>query len=301
VSKIEEATGYSFLTVLDAAFRGALEVNDHAPAARYAVSGTLAEGSTLAFDASASSDADVGREDLGRTEALTYQWQFSDGTSAAGRTASHTFAKFGSYTATLTVTDAFGWPSTVTQTLNIGDVAATVSALPSKELIAGETYSAAGSFSDPGADVWSATVNYGDGTGAQRLPLVDKSFAVAHTYTEARSFTLTVAVSDDGGATGTSTATINVISTFTATQGLAQQVQILAEAGAIVGQQVQPLLASLDAASKQIQRGNNGPAANELGAFVNKLTAAVVSGRMSSDAAQLLTTTATRIQRVLGQ
>jgi len=300
-SKIEEATGYHFLTLLDAAFRGALEVNDHAPAARYAVNGALAEGTALTFDASASSDADFGRDDLGREEALTYQWQFSDGASANGRSATHTFAKFGTYTATLTVTDAFGWPSTVTQTLNIGDVAATVSALPGANLIAGETYSAAGSFGDPGADVWSATVNYGDGAGAQPLPLVGKSFAVAHTYTNAGTFTLSVAVSDDGGATGTSSATIKVITPLAATQGLTQQVQILAEAGAIAGQQVQPLLASLDAASKQMQRGYNVPAANELGAFVNKLTAAVMSGRMSPDAAQQLTETVTRIQRVLGQ
>ena len=301
VRKIEEATGYDFLTLLDAAFRSALEVNDHAPAARYAVNGALAEGTSLTFDASTSSDADFGRNDLGRNEALTYRWQFSDGASATGRTATHTFTKFGAYTATLTVTDAFGWPSSVTQTLNIGDVAATVSALPSANLIAGETYSATGGFADPGADVWSATVNYGEGSGAQPLPLVGKSFAVAHTYANAGTFALTVAVTDDGGATGTSAATIKVITPFAATQDLAQQVQILAEAGAIAGQQVQPLLASLDAASKQIQRGNTVPAANELGAFVNKLTAAVLSGRMSPDAAQQLTTTATRIQRVLGQ
>jgi chitodextrinase len=299
VDKIETATGYHFLTLLDAAFRGALEVGDHAPSARYAVNGALSEGSTLTFDASASSDPDIGRDDLGRNETLSYQWQFSDGTTATGRTATHTFARFGSYTATLTVTDAFGWPSTVTQTLDVADVAATVSPLRGADLIAGETYSAAGSFTDPGADVWSATVNYGDGGGAQPLPLVDKSFVVAHTYRSAGTFALTVAVSDDGGATGSSSATIRVITPLAATQGLAQQVQLLAESGAIVGQQVQPLLASLDAASRQMSRGYNAPAANELGAFVNKLTAAVLSGRMSPDAAQQLTATATRIERVL--
>ena len=300
-NKIEAATGYHFLTLLDAAFRGALEVGDHAPAARSAVNGALAEGTSLTFDASSSSDSDVGRDDLGRDEALSYQWQFSDGTTATGRTATHTFAKFGSYTATLTVTDAFGWPSTDTKTLKIDDVAPAVSSLPGADLIAGETYSAAGSFSDPGADVWSATVDYGDGGGAQPLPLVGKSFAVSHTYATAGSFTVTVSVSDDGEATGSSSATIRVITPLAATQGLAQQVQLQAEAGAIVGQQVQPLLASLDAASKQIARGYNAPAANELGAFVNKLNAAVLSGRMSPNAAEQLTAMATRIERVLGR
>ena len=300
VQKIEQATGYNLFELLDAGFNAALEVGDHAPAARYAVNGALAEGSSVTFDASASSDPDAGRNDLGRDETLSYQWQFSDGAKATGRTATHTFAKFGSYTATLTVTDAFGWPSTVTRTLNIGDVAPAVSGLAGSDLIAGETYSATGSFVDPGADVWSATVNYGDGAGAQPLSLVDKSFVVAHTYSNAGNFALTVAVSDDGGATGSSSATIRVITPLTATHGLAQQVQVLAEAGAIVGQQVQPLLASLDAASKQIMRGNNVPAVNELGAFVNKLIAAVLSGRMSPDAAQQLTEMTTRIERVLG-
>ena len=301
VTKIEEATGYHFLSLLNAAFRSAVEVKDRAPSARYVVNGALAEGTSLTFDASASSDPDVGRGDLGRDEALTYEWQFSDGTKATGRTASHTFARFGSYTATLTVTDAFGWPNTVTQTLKIDDVAPTVSILKDADLIAGETYSGAGSFSDPGADSWSATANYGDGSGAQPLPLVDKSFALAYTYGNAGTFTLTVSVSDDGGAMGSSSATIRVITPLAATQGLAQQVQLLAEAGAIVGQQVQPLLASLDAASKQMTRGYNAPAVNELGAFANKLNAAVLSGRMSPDAAQQLTATATRIERVLGR
>ena len=298
VDRIETATGYHFLTLLDAAFRGALEVGDHAPSARYAVNGALAEGTTLIFDASASSDPDVGRDDLGRNETLSYQWQFSDGATATGRTATHTFAKFGSYTATLTVTDAFGWPNSFTQMLNINDVAPAVSVLRDTTLIAGESYSASGRFSDPGADVWSASVNYGDGGAVQLLSLVDKSFTVAHTYADSGSFTLTVSVSD-GGATGSSSAKIGVITPLAATRGLAQQVQLLAESGAIVGQQVQPLLASLDAASKQMSRGYNEPAANELGAFVNKLTAAVLSGRMSPNAAQQLTAMAARIERVL--
>jgi hypothetical protein len=46
--------------------------------------------------------------------------------------------------------------------------------------------------------------------------------------------------------------------------------------------------------------GNNVPAVNELGAFVNKLDAALISGRMSVDAAKQLTAAATRIERVLG-
>jgi len=275
-------------------------VNDHAPVAHSVVSGAKLEGSLVSFDASSSTDADMGRADLGRAEGLTYRWQFSDGTTATGSTVTHAFASYGTYAATLTVTDAFGWPSTVSQTLTISDVAPSVASLPGANLIAGESYAAAGSFSDPGVESWTATVNYGDGAGSQPLPLVGKSFAVAHSYVNAGTFTLTVAVTDDGNAAGSTTATVNVITPLAATQGVAQQLQILAEGGSIARQEVQPLLASLDAASKQIQRGDNVPAVNELAAFVNKLNAEVMSGRMSPDAAQQLTAMVVRIQRVLG-
>ena len=40
--------------------------------AQFSTSGTANEGSSLTFDASASTDPDLGRTDLGRTEALTY-------------------------------------------------------------------------------------------------------------------------------------------------------------------------------------------------------------------------------------
>jgi DNA/RNA endonuclease G (NUC1) len=298
VSKIEQATGYSFLTLLDAAFRGALEVGDHAPVPQYAVTGTPVEPATLSFDASASSDPDLDRKDMGRDESLTYEWSFGDGTKATGKAPTHSYPTFGSYTATLTVTDAFGWQTKFSRSLEIADVAPMVSRIDGANLIAGETYRSSGSFTDPGRDTWSATVDYGDGSGSQSLSLVDKTFALSNTYTRQGTFTVTVTV-NDGFANATSIATINVITPFAAVQGMGQQVQVVAESGALVPQDVNPLLASLDAASRQIQRGNNIPAINELGAFANKLNAAAMSGRMSPDAAQPLTAMVIRIQQVL--
>src|SRR5439155_5659987 len=47
------------------------------------------------------------------------------------------------------------------------NVIPTVNAGPDVNIIAGATFSyAAGSFTDPNLDLWSATVNYGDGSGA---------------------------------------------------------------------------------------------------------------------------------------
>ncbi len=118
VESIEAATGYSFLSALPSGFRPAIYYHDHAPIATFALSGTRVAGSSLTFDASASTDPDLGRTDLGgRTEALTYSWNFGDGTTATGAVAAKSFAAGGTYTATLTVTDVFGWPSTSTMTV----------------------------------------------------------------------------------------------------------------------------------------------------------------------------------------
>ncbi len=55
---------------------------------------------------------------------------------------------------------------------------------------------------DPGADTWTGTVNYGDGTGDQTLALdqANKTFDLLHTYTVDGAFTVTVTLSDDDGA-----------------------------------------------------------------------------------------------------
>ena len=307
VHRIEKSTGYDFLSLLQMPFQDALEAGDHAPSARYAIAGAPNEGSALTFDASASADPDLGRTDLGRAEALSYRWQFSDGATATGPSTTHLFARFGTYTATLTVTDAFGWPSTSSQTITVNDVAPAVAALPNASLITGEQYVASGSFADPGLDSWSASIDYGDGNGAEGLSLDGNRFSLQHVYSSPGEFTLAVRVADDGGKQGTSTATVTVETPLSATQDLIAEVQSLGQAQSIAlaggsaaaPQLVQPLLASLDAAVRQIQAGKNVPAANELGAFINKVNAAAMTGRLPVATAQQMTSLAARVQRAL--
>lgn len=299
VARIEESTGYDFLSLLQASFQHALEANDHAPVARFTANGTPNEGATVTFDASTSADADMGRTDLGRSEALTYQWSFSDGVTSTGPTATRTFSHFGAVTATLTVTDAFGWPTTVSEAINVQDVAPMVSSLPNALLITGESYNATGTFADPGLETWTASVNYNDGSASSTVPLNGKTFALSHINHAAGLFHPTVTVADDGGLYGSAAAAVTVQTPLAATQRLASDIQSFASAGAIVTQEMQPLLASLDAAQKQIMRGNDQPAMNELQAFINKVNAAGMTGRMTTDAATQLTDLASRIQRAL--
>jgi PKD domain/RTX calcium-binding nonapeptide repeat (4 copies) len=65
------------------------------------------------------------------------------------------------------------------------------------QLNEGDQFTATGSFTDPGADVWTATVDYGDGTGVSPLTLnPDKSFALDHRYLDNGDFNVTVRVFD---------------------------------------------------------------------------------------------------------
>ncbi|HET7041753.1 MAG TPA: DNA/RNA non-specific endonuclease, partial [Gemmatimonadales bacterium] len=299
VDKIEASTGLDLLSLLPTMFQDALEAGDSAPTARFATSGTLAEGSPVSFDASTSSDPDLGRTDLGRPEALGYAWDFG-GTSGTGAVVARTFGRSGTYAVTLTVTDAFGWPSTVTHEVTIANVAPAVAPLAGADLIATETYAATGSFADPGDESWSATVDYGDGSGVQPLALSGKSFALSHTYADTGTFTVTVRVADDAGGVGTATASVVVESSAAAVQGLDGMIGDLLARGDLSRGEATALRASVDAAARQIGRGGATAAAGELGAFINKVNAEVQSGRLSAGDGQELIALAQRIIAALG-
>lgn len=71
----------------------------------------------------------------------------------------------------------------------------------------GSTYlDLAGSFEDPDADSWTATVDFGDGWGAQTLGLDGaKGFLLQNPYYAAGSHTVTVTIDDGNGGVGVGT------------------------------------------------------------------------------------------------
>ncbi len=74
---------------------------------------TVRAGQVVSFDASKSYDPDSG-------DAITsYAWSFGDGSAGMGVKTAHTFAKAGTYTVKLTVTDTHGVSSSVSKTITV--------------------------------------------------------------------------------------------------------------------------------------------------------------------------------------
>ena len=244
------------------------------------------EGSAVTFDGSGSSDPDG--------DALTYTWDFGDGASAGGPTAQHVYADNGAYTAQLTVSDG-SLSATATVTAVIANVAPVVGAFGGAELLPGEPYHAAGSFMDPGADLWTATVDYGDGTGAQPLSLSGKTFGLSHTYRDPGTFTVTVRVTDDDGGVGTASATVVVNTLQDLIGGIDQGVEDLQTSGALNPPSANSLSASLDAAIAKLDAGDFAGAMHNLEVFIGKVEGLVKNGRLSEAAAAPLLAEANRL------
>jgi hypothetical protein len=80
-----------------------------------------------------------------------------------------------------------------------------------ESLLEGQRLSRLASFSDPDASTsWSATVDYGDGSGSAALALAaDKTFALDHLY-KPGSYVASVVVTDDAGASGSGSLRVTV-------------------------------------------------------------------------------------------
>jgi PKD repeat protein len=157
------------------------------------LAGAPAACNTFEFDASESYDPDQ--------EALTYRWDFGDGTTAEGARARHIYAEAGDYRVTLTVVDPSGTAccqDTEEQTVHVN--------LPPTAVLTGPEASCAGSaasFSaegstDSAAETLAYRWDFGDGTTAEGLD-------VTHRYEAGGIYDVRLTV-DDGRGTACSTA-----------------------------------------------------------------------------------------------
>jgi PKD repeat protein len=135
-----------------------------------------------------------------------YSWSFGDGASATGATASHPFARAGTYTVTLRVTDSTSSSSTTTKRVTVGDrPPVAVLSLSRSSALTGEPIAFDGSgSSDPDGSVTSYRWSFGDGADATGP-------APQHAYAHAGTYTVTMAVFDDSGSTATASRTVTII------------------------------------------------------------------------------------------
>ena len=200
-----------------------------------------------------------------------------------------TNANNGSYTITVRVTgtDVEAASGSQSATVTVANVAPVVAAFSGATILRGETYASSGTFADPGAATWTATVDYGDGAGASTLALTGNGFTLEHRYDVAGVRTVTVAVFD-GDATGTRAAQVTVLSSGQGITALASMVSALASSGAMQDVDARWLASKLDVAAKELARGNDVAARNQLQQAVERIEAAQRAGRLSStDAAAL--------------
>jgi len=173
-----------------------------APEASFSFSPSSPEvDETVAFDASGSSDADG--------TIANYVWDFDDGNTGSGETATHSYASAGTYTVTLTIEDNDGLTDTATKDVVVnggggGDVTPPVANAGNNITVkAGSkvTFSAAGSSDNVGID--SYEWDFGDGNSGTGV-------TTSHTYGTEGNYTVSLTVTDAAGNSNAVTIVITV-------------------------------------------------------------------------------------------
>jgi PKD repeat protein len=176
----------------------AVQVRNVGPTAAVSFAPTSPDTSdTIAFDGSGSSDPDG--------SITSYAWDFGDGTTATGSDPSHSYGDDGSYAVTLTVTDDDGVTDIATTTLTVANRGPTASLTtsPSDPDTTDDVTFDAGGSSDPDGSITSYQWDFGDGT-------TGTGQSTTHSFADNGSYTVSLTVTDDDGATDSTATTVQV-------------------------------------------------------------------------------------------
>jgi len=155
---------------------------------------------TISFNASLSYDPDG--------SIFSYFWTFGDGTNATGMTTTHYYTALGNYTVTLTVTDDDGATASASATKFVVENLPPVALFTENAttVLTGEviSFNASASY-DPDGTIASYFWDFGDGTNATGV-------TTSYSYADDGNYTVTLTVTDDGGAIDTATSIKYVLS-----------------------------------------------------------------------------------------
>lgn len=137
---------------------------------------------------------------------VSYGWDYGDGNTGTGAVSNHSYATYGTYYVTLTVTDSEQLTNTLTKPIRI-------IVYPTANFTHTPVYPAinmpilfnASLSKDPDGSIVSYYWNFGDGSNAtQNTPLI------THTYTVANVYIVTLVVTEDDGLTANATTSMPV-------------------------------------------------------------------------------------------
>jgi hypothetical protein len=238
-----------------------------------------------------------------------YEWDCEDdgsfdASSADPTGSSCTYPDDGAFTLRLRVTDDAGQTATGTASVIVANVAPTATfTTGSSPIIQGQALELA--FSDPhdpGADDTLAGFEYAYDCDGDSVFEVLPSPAPSHTcsYPIPGPFTAAGRILDkDGGATDYQVAVV----VLDARQGidlLIEKVNELVASGLLRPGPAGGLIAKLEAAAQQLDKGQTNATVNQLEAFINQVNGLVATGQLSSTDGQLLIDCASQIVAALG-
>jgi Ca2+-binding RTX toxin-like protein len=129
---------------------------------------------------------------------------------------------------TYEVGDGRGGSASATVSVTVGASVPVVFAGGDAVLNEGDVFTRSGFFEDTGIGPWTATVDFGDGSGTQAVALnADHSFQFEHLFADSGSFNVFVAVTDEAGNVGSSSfvVTVNNVAPEAGVSGPAQGVR----------------------------------------------------------------------------
>jgi PKD repeat protein len=200
-SKYLFVISFLVLAVFLAGCGGVLPPTNQSPTASFTANPTSGIAPLeVAFDASNSSDSDG--------SIISYAWDFKDGNTGSGETINHTFSSTGSYNVKLTVTDDKGATDSTTKTITVTEPPnqspiASFTASPTSGVVPLEVFFDASGSYDPDGNIVSYEWDFKDGN-------TGNGETINHTFSSTGNYNVRLTVTDDKGATDSTTKLITV-------------------------------------------------------------------------------------------